>query len=77
MITRLRLTNFRSLGRRFPKERSYKPTLDQLPLTRMVDLDLLSAAGVPCFGTLQRAIQFLIAPSSATSGYPLGAPEGR
>jgi hypothetical protein len=42
-----------------PPGRTYKPTLDQLPLTRMIDIDMLHAASVPCFGTLQRALRFL------------------
>lgn len=47
------------LSRHFPRGRSYKPTQDQLPLTRMLDLDVVRAAGVPCFGTLERALWFL------------------
>lgn len=43
----------------FPPGRAYKPTLDQLPLTRMIDLAMLRAADVPCFGTLERALTFL------------------
>ena len=47
------------LSAQFPRHRSYKPSLDQLPLTRKVDLDILSGADVPCFGSLERAIQFI------------------
>jgi hypothetical protein len=43
----------------FPPGRIYKPTLDQLPMTRMIDLATLRAASVPCFGTLERALAFL------------------
>jgi hypothetical protein len=43
----------------FPPGRSYKPTLDQLPLTRMIDHPTLRSARVPCFGTLERALVFL------------------
>ncbi|MCU0673132.1 MAG: DUF4276 family protein [Myxococcota bacterium] len=57
------------LSKRFPKGRNYKPTVDQLAMTRMVDLDVLSAADVPCFGTLERALQFLVTPS-ASGAYP-------
>jgi hypothetical protein len=40
--------------------RAYKPTIDQLPLTRMLDFGVLrSAPGVPCFGTLERALRWL------------------
>ena len=59
------------LSGHFPKGRSYKPTVDQLPMTRMIDLDVLAAAGVPCFGTLERALQFLVrADTSPGDVYP-------
>ena len=47
------------LSAHFPPNRSYKPTLDQLPLTRLVDFTVLRQAQVPCFGTLERALGFL------------------
>lgn len=47
------------LSRHFPRGRSYRPTQDQLPMTRMLDLDVVRAAGVPCFATLERALGFL------------------
>jgi hypothetical protein len=40
---------------------SYKPTLDQLPLTRLIDFGDLRAAAVPAFGTLERALRYLAA----------------
>lgn len=49
------------LSHHYPEGRIYKPTTDQLDLTRMIDLDALRAAGVPCFGTLERALGFLAA----------------
>ncbi len=49
------------LGQHFPPNRSYKPTTDQLPLTRMLDLQKVREAGVPCFGTLERALAHLAA----------------
>lgn len=55
---------------RFPPGRSYKPTLDQLPMTRMIDLDTLRGAGVPCFTTLERALDFLAAAFGAAGVYP-------
>lgn len=60
------------LSRHFPRGRSYKPTQDQLPMTQMLDLDVVRAAGVPCFGTLERALGFLAASIDAgTAGvYP-------
>lgn len=45
------------LSANFPPNRSYKPTLDQLPLTRMIDLSVLRQADVACFGTLERALK--------------------
>lgn len=52
-----------------PAGRAYKPTTDQLALTRLLDFTLLRASGLPCFGTLERALQFL---STASAGqvYP-------
>ena len=47
------------LTRHFPANRSYKPTLDQLPMTRMIDFDVLRAAQVPCFETFERALKYL------------------
>ena len=43
------------------KGRRYKPTLDQLPLTRLIDFDTLRTATepLPCFGSLERALRFL------------------
>jgi Domain of unknown function (DUF4276) len=39
--------------------RAYKPTVDQLPLTRMVDFAVVRAKGLPWFGSLERALGFL------------------
>ncbi len=47
------------LSKRFPRGTSYKPTLDQLPLTRMLDFTRLRDSSLPCFGSLERAIRFL------------------
>lgn len=47
------------LTRQFPPSRSYKPTLDQLPMTRRIDFSVLRAAAVPCFETLERALAYL------------------
>ena len=49
------------LSGKLPRGRSYKPTVDQLPMTQQIDLPLLREANVPCFGTLERAIGFLVA----------------
>lgn len=47
------------LSRHFAGGKAYKPTLDQLPLTQMLDLPTLRAAEVPSFGTMERALRFL------------------
>lgn len=45
---------------RFPQSLAYKPTIDQLPFTRMIDFELIrDAESVPCFFTLERALRFL------------------
>ena len=54
----------------FPEGRSYKPALDQLALTRLIDIPTLRAAGVPCFGTLERALGFLASSFGAPGVYP-------
>lgn len=59
------------LSAQFPPNRSYKPTLDQLPLTRMLDFSALRSAELPCFGTLERALAFL-ARADAGAAYPEG-----
>ncbi|MBZ5714655.1 DUF4276 family protein [Nannocystis pusilla] len=62
------------LSRHFPKGSSYKPTLDQLPMTRMLSFDRLRECRLPCFGTLERALAFLV-DSRGCGGavYPLDA----
>ena len=47
------------LSSHFQEGRRYKPSLDQLPMTRRIDFSLLRSAGVPSFGSLERAIKFL------------------
>lgn len=54
------------LTSQMPRGRSYKPTVDQLPMTRMVDFNLVRQAGLPWFGTLERALRFI----DAHSGQP-------
>lgn len=58
------------LSRHYPPQRRYKPTTDQLPLTQMIDLAMLRAAEVPCFGTLDRAFRFLASSSGPGEVYP-------
>ena len=58
------------LTRSFPSSRAYKPTLDQLPMTRMIDFGMLRAANVPCFQTLERALTFLATAEGSDRVYP-------
>ncbi len=60
------------LSRNYPSNRSYKPTLDQLPMTQMLDFDRLRDADVPCFGTLERALRFLGQSLNPGEVYPPG-----
>ena len=55
----------------FPIKRKYKPTLDQLPLTRMIDFSLIREKGVPCFGTLERCLIHISDNLGNSSVYPL------
>jgi hypothetical protein len=50
-----------ALSAMMPRGHAYKPTVDQLAFTRMIDLEVLAAADVHCFGTLERAVTFLSA----------------
>ncbi len=62
------------LSAQFPANRSYKPTLDQLPLTRLIEFPELRQADLPCFGTLERALHFL-AVGRAGTAYPQPLPD--
>jgi hypothetical protein len=53
---------------------SYKPTVDQLPLTRMVRFEELRASGLAWFGTLERALRFLDQQRGRPSVYPPPGP---
>jgi hypothetical protein len=57
------------LSDHFPPNRIYKPRIDQLPLTRLINFDVLRNADLPCFGTLERALGFL-AEGGAGEVYP-------
>ncbi len=59
----------REISARFIKGR-YKPTLDQLALTRMIDFSDLRAARLPAFGTLERALRFLARQKAGGAVYP-------
>ncbi|HYW08057.1 MAG TPA: hypothetical protein VE913_13935 [Longimicrobium sp.] len=45
----------------FTGNRSYKPTVHQLPLTRMLNFARLRESELPSFGTLERSLVFLAA----------------
>ncbi len=49
------------LSMNMPKGRIYKETLDQLPLTRLVDFETVRASGLRWFATLENALRFLAA----------------
>jgi hypothetical protein len=57
------------LTSQMPSGRAYKPTVDQLPLTRMVDFSVVREKALPWFGSLERALQFL----AANLGHPAAA----
>lgn len=58
------------LTQHMPKGRSYKPTVDQLPLTRHLDFGLLRSAALPCFGSLERGLHHLAANRGRSAVYP-------
>jgi hypothetical protein len=59
------------LSSQMPEGRAYKPTVDQLPLTRMVDFAVVREKGLPWFGTLERALAFLASKSGGRGeAYP-------
>jgi hypothetical protein len=62
------------LSEHFSAGRSSKPSIDQLPLTRLIDIPTLRAASVPCFGTLERALQFLAQGGNPGNVYPPPVP---
>lgn len=54
----------------FPPNRAYKPTIDQLPLTQMIDLPMLRTAGLSSFDRLERALTFLRDAEGPGHAYP-------
>lgn len=62
----------KEINRFLPPRRPYKPTTHQLAMTRLLDLDTLAAQGPPCYGTLERAMAFLLRESHGV--YPPPAP---
>jgi hypothetical protein len=58
------------LSKWFPPGKAYKPTLDQLAMTQMIDFPTLRTAGVPSFGTMENALRFLASPPAGSPVYP-------
>ncbi len=54
-----------------PPGRAYKPTTDQLALTQMVEFGRLRESGLPCFGTLERGVRFLLGGGGAGKVFPV------
>ena len=48
------------VNRFLPRTSPYQPTTHQLALTRLLDFDVLRSSGLPCFGTLERALSFVL-----------------
>ncbi len=44
------------LSSRLPRGQAYKPTVNQLPMTRKIDIEMLRDADVPSFGSLERGL---------------------
>jgi len=53
------------LSQHFPPGKAYKPTLDQLKLTQMLDFSTLRASRAHSFHTLENALRFLASPGDA------------
>jgi hypothetical protein len=58
------------ISRFYPGNKRYKPTLDQLPLTRLLDFDIIRKSGLPCFGTLERCLKHLSEKQNTSLVYP-------
>lgn len=65
------------LSQHYDGGRAYKPTLDQLSLTRWIDFPTLRQSQMPCFETLERALRFLASPGDELIYPPVlkGKPE--
>ena len=54
----------------FPPGKSYKPSLDQLPLTRLINFEILRQSELACFGTLERCLNHLANNQENPTVYP-------
>jgi hypothetical protein len=50
----------KAINQFLPRTHPYKETTHQIALTRLLDLATLRASELPCFGTLERAVAFLL-----------------
>jgi hypothetical protein len=50
----------KAINQFLPRTHPYKETTHQIALTRLLDLDTLRASGLPCSGSLERAVAFLL-----------------
>ena len=58
------------LSRFYPGNKIYKPSLDQLPLTRLIDFNVLRETNLPCFETLERCLINISNNQGTTFVYP-------
>lgn len=52
------------------KEDNYKQTIHQLPLTRLINFEVLDESDLACYGTLKRALSFLADHEKRVNIYP-------
>lgn len=57
------------LSKFLPKTHPYRETSHQLAMTQALDVEALRATGLPCVGSLERALEFVLT-STAGSVYP-------
>lgn len=55
----------------FPGQQIYKPTLHQLPLVSLCQMEWFERADLPSFGSLKRALKHLHSPQSGNMVYPV------
>lgn len=48
------------IDRFLPRNRPYRETTHQLAMTRLLDFAVLRTSELPCFGTLERALEFVL-----------------
>jgi hypothetical protein len=53
-----------------PDNQTYKPTLHQLPMVSLIQMEWLEEANLPSFGSLKRALVHLLSPEHGQLVYP-------